>query len=86
MMAYYTERHGMRKPIDKTYDISIQAYALLFQCCEKYKDTIAWKYPEKCPDGYGCCGLNYEQFDIDLRYEIPNLFRDDEFYNCYRFL
>lgn len=40
-MAYYTERHGMRKPIETTYDISIQAYALLFQCCEKYKDTIA---------------------------------------------
>ena len=76
-MAYYTERHGMRKPIETTYDISIQAYALLFQCCEKYKDTIAWKYPEKCPDGYGCCGLDYEQLDIDLRYEIPNLFRDD---------
>ena len=38
-MAYYTERHGMRKSIETTYDISVQAYALLFQCCEKYKDT-----------------------------------------------
>lgn len=28
-MAYYTERHGMRKPVAKTYDISIEKYALL---------------------------------------------------------
>ena len=31
-MAYYTERHGMRKPVAKTYDISIEKYALLLHC------------------------------------------------------
>lgn len=76
-MAYYTERHGMRKPVEKTYEISIQMYSLLFQCCEKYKDTLAWKYPVNCPDGYGCCGIDSEQFNIDLSFEIPNLFRID---------
>lgn len=75
-MAYYTERHGMRKPVVKTYDISIEKYALLFHCCEKYYNNLAWKYPAQCPDGQGCCGLDQEQFELDLRYEIPSLFRD----------
>ncbi len=78
-MTYYTERHGMRKPIDKTNVISIQMYSLLFQCCEKYKDTLAWKYPLYCPDGYGVCGIDNEQFNNDLSFEIPNLFRIDGF-------
>lgn len=76
-MAYYTERHGMRRPVAKTYDISIEKYALLFHCCEKYYNNLAWKYPAQCPDGQGCCGLDYEQFRLDLRYEIPTLYRDD---------
>lgn len=75
-MAYYTERHGMRKAVAKTYDISIEKYVLLFHCCEKYYNNLAWKYPAQCPDGQGCCGLNQEQFELDLRYEIPTLFRD----------
>ena len=76
-MAYYTERHGMRRPVAKTYDITIEKYALLFQCCEKYYDNIAWKYPAQCPDGQGCCGIDQEQFSLDLKYEIPTLYRDD---------
>lgn len=76
-MAYYTERHGMRRPVAKTYDITVEKYALLFQHCEKYYDNIAWKFPAQCPDGQGCCGLDYEQFQLDLRYEIPTLYRDD---------
>lgn len=75
-MAYYTERHGMRKPIAKTYEISIEKYALLFRCCEKYYNNLAWKYPAQCPDGHGCCGIDHEQFRLDLRYEIPTLYRD----------
>lgn len=76
MMEYYTQRHGMRHPIDKTSDISVEKYALLFRCCQKYYDNIAWKYPEQCPDGAGCCGINYEALTLDLKYEIPTLFRN----------
>ena len=76
-MAYYTERHGMRRPVAKTYDISIEKYALLLHCCEKYYNNLAWKYPEQCPDGHGCCGIDHEQFRMDLRYEIPTLYRDN---------
>lgn len=75
-MAYYTERHGMRRPVAKTYDISIEKYALLLHCCEKYYNNLAWKYPEQCPDGHGCCGIDFEQLRLDLRYEIPTLYRD----------
>ena len=75
-MAYYTERHGMRRSVAKTYDISIEKYALLLHCCEKYYNNLAWKYPAHCPDGQGCCGIDHEQFRLDLQYEIPTLFRD----------
>ena len=40
-MGYYTERHGLRKPIQKTYEISYEMYAVLFDCCEKYLENIA---------------------------------------------
>lgn len=61
-MAYYTERHGMRRPATKIYDISIEKYALLFHCCEKYYNNLAWKYPAQCPDGQGCCGLDHATY------------------------
>lgn len=75
-MAYYTERHGMRRTVAKTYDISIEKYALLLHCCEKFYNNLAWKYPEQCLDGHGCCGIDFEQLSLDLRYEIPTLYRD----------
>lgn len=75
-MSYYTERHGMRKPSSRTYRITPQMYGLLLKCCEKYFNNIAWKYPEQCPDGHECCGLDQGQFDSHLKYEIPSLFRD----------
>ena len=65
-MAYYTERHTMREPVKKTYDISVDVYTLIFQCCEKYYNNLAWKYPDQCPDGYGCCGLDLEKLNLPL--------------------
>ena len=75
-MSLYTERHGMRKPIEQTSIISIEMYALLFDCCTKYYDYIAWKYPAECPDGNGCCGLDHEKFSNELTFEIPTIYRD----------
>lgn len=76
-MEYFTQRHGMRRPIAKTSEITIEKYALILQCCEKYYDNIAWKYPELCPDGNACCGINLEALSLDMKYEIPSLFRND---------
>ena len=77
-MSYYTERHGMRVPIDTTYDRSIKAYSVLLDCCEKYYEFLAWKYPEYCPDSPDrsiCCGTDLTMFNEDMEYEIPTLFR-----------
>lgn len=77
-MELYTQRHGMRKPIEKTYDISIEVYTLLFKCCDKYKVNLAAKFPLECADGYGCCGIDEHALDIDLKYAIPGLFRTED--------
>ena len=74
-MSLYTERHGMRVPIVQTTSITGDMYSLLFDCCAKYYEYIAWKYPEECPDGRGCCGLNDEKMNIDMKFRIPSLYR-----------
>ena len=75
-MSYYTERHGMRVPVERTEIITYEMYSLLFDCCERYFDNIAWKYPEECPDGNGCCGLDISKLSIAMKFEIPALFQD----------
>lgn len=75
-MALYTERHGMREPIKYKSVITVEMYKLLFDCCEEFHDNIAWLYPEKCPDGQDCVGLNTHKFNDYLKYKIPTLFRD----------
>ena len=47
------------------------------RCCEEYYDNIAWKYPDECEDGRGCCGLDKWQLASEMRYEIPTLFISD---------
>lgn len=76
-MSLYTERHGTRCSINKTYTISITMYALLFDCCSRYFEYLAWKYPEICNDGNGICGLDFAKFSDDMEFEIPTLFRYD---------
>lgn len=76
LMSYYTERHGMRTPVERTSTISKDMYALIFACCEKHNNNIAWLWPDECLDGQGCCGLDYVKFNSALRFEIPTLYRD----------
>jgi DNA-dependent RNA polymerase auxiliary subunit epsilon len=66
----------MRKPIEHTSTITVEMYALLIDCCEKYYENLAWLFPNMCPDGHGCSGLDYEKFDNILTFEIPTLYRD----------
>ena len=73
-MSYYTERHGKRSPIEKTYKITPDRYALLLDCCKTYLNHIAWKFPENCPDGKGICGIDFDKLRTTLKYEIPNLY------------
>ena len=76
-MSYYTERHGLRASVERTETITYEMYALIFDCCERYFENIAWKYPEECPDGNGCCGLDIGKLSIALKFEIPTLFQNE---------
>ena len=77
-MSYYTERHGLRKPVEKTYDIDVEKYGLLMGCCEQFFDNLAWRYPKDCNDGRGCCGVDKFQLAEQVKYDIPDLYIDDE--------
>lgn len=76
-MSLYTERNGMRKPVEKTYTVTIKEYSLFYDCCARYFDNLGWKYPEECQDGFVCCGMDFSMFNQDMEYEIPTLFRRD---------
>jgi len=80
-MALFTERHGMRKQIERTSIITIDMYSMLFDCCNKYYDNLAWLFPAQCHDGFGCYGIDLEKFNVDLKYEIPNLYRNIQYGN-----
>jgi len=74
-MSLFTERNGMRNAVEKTTTITVDMYCLLFNCCERYYDNIAWRYPQECPDGSVCCGLDLQMFNSYMKFEIPNLYR-----------
>lgn len=79
-MAYYSERHGMRKQREKTYDVSIEVYNLILEIIDRYLINLAWKFPERCPDNDSIiCGINLEKLHRDLRLEIPELFDNNGF-------
>ena len=76
-MSYYTERHGLRKSVEQTYDIDIDKYGLLLGCCEQYFENLAWKYPKECEDGRGCCGVDKLKLAKQIIFEIPDLYLDE---------
>lgn len=75
-MALFTERNGMRTPLAHTAIITIEAYSLLWDVCDRFLEYLAWKFPEPCADGFPCCGLDKEKLETALKYKIPTLFRD----------
>lgn len=70
-MGYYSERNNLRRAITKTYAITIPMYRMIFDCCKRYFENIAWKYPLDCPDGRGCSGLDEDKLSDALLFEIP---------------
>ena len=79
IMALFTERHGMRKQIERTSIINIEMYSLLFDSCKNYYDNLAWLFPAQCTDGLGCYGIDLDKFNILLKFEIPNLYRNTHY-------
>lgn len=73
MDKLYTERHHLRESKTKTSYIDDESYAVLYDCCEKYKENLSWKYPEYCSDFPNLiCGLNDDAFRLVLSKAIPD--------------
>lgn len=79
-MELYTERNGMRAPIEKTDSIGIEIYSLLFRCCQKYKKNLTHMFPLHCHHEF--TNSNYLTFDEDtfenrVKVRIPALYQDE---------
>lgn len=79
-MSLYTERHGMRKPLEKTYFMSRDMYALLFDCCEKYKKNLTHIFTMNCHHDFtdsDYIDFNEQGFITRIKVKIPSLFQDE---------
>lgn len=76
----FTERHGIRAPIEKTYLISLEMYSLLFECCNKYKKNLTNLFPLYCHHDF--TDSDYLAFDEKgfinrIKVRIPALFKNE---------
>jgi len=79
-MSYYTERHGLRAPIEKTYDITVDMYAVIIDCCEKYYKNLTHLFTLKCHDDFTTrdyLAFNQNAFQNRMKSKIPALFCDE---------
>lgn len=79
-MELYTERNGMRAPIEKTNSIGIEIYSLLFKCCQRYKKNLTHMFPLHRHHEF--TNSNYLTFDEDtfvnrVKVRIPALYQDE---------
>lgn len=82
-MNLYTERHGLRKPIACTSEISPEVYTLLLDICQKYYKNLThmFKLQQHCSfvnEDY--IEFNRSQFETRMTIKIPNIFRDENGY------
>ena len=79
-MELYTERHGIRKPIEKTYTINTDMYSLLLDCCLKYKKNLTHIFKQTCYDSFtnaDYIDFNEKEFYTRIKIKIPSLYRND---------
>lgn len=75
MKELFTERHRLREPKMSTTYIDDESYVILYDCCERYKDNLAWKFPDYCSDFPNLvCGLNENAFRLVLDKAIPGFY------------
>lgn len=80
-MSYYTERHGLRKPIERTSIISKEMYSLLLNCCEKHYKNLTHLFPQKCHDDFTAkdyMTFGEKPFQNRLKIKIPALFCNED--------
>lgn len=75
----FTERHGIRAPIEKTYLINSEMYYSLFNCCNKYKKHLTSLFSLQCHDDF--TDSDYLTFDEKgftnrIKVKIPALFKN----------
>ncbi|MEG0857893.1 MAG: hypothetical protein RSG52_15620 [Terrisporobacter sp.] len=78
-MKLYTERRGIRKPLEKTYSINRDMYSLLLDCCKKYQKNLTHIFTLNCHHDF--TDSDYVAFDekgfvTKIKIKIPSLFRD----------
>ena len=79
-MNLYTERHGIRAPIEKTYTINTDMYALLIDCCKRFYKNLTWLFTQNCHNDFTASdylAFNQQTFDNRIKIKIPALFRDE---------
>lgn len=79
-MELYTERHGIRAPLEKTYLINRDMYSLLLNCCKRYQKNLTHIFTLNCYHDF--TNSNYVAFDekgfiTRIKIKIPALFRDE---------
>lgn len=79
-MNLYTERHGLRKPIASTSEISKEVYTLLLDTSQKYYKNLThiFKLQQHCSFvGQDYIEFNRSQFENRMAIRIPNILRDE---------
>lgn len=79
-MKLYSERHGIRAPLEKTYNINRDMYSLLLDCCKRYQKNLTHIFTLNCHHGF--TDSDYIKFDEQgfitrIKIRIPSLFRDE---------
>lgn len=79
-MRLYSERHGVRAPLEKTYTINKDMYSLLLDCCKRYQKNLTHMFTLHCHHDF--TDSDYVAFDekgytTRVKIRIPALFRDE---------
>lgn len=79
-MKLYTERHGIRAPLEKTYSVNRDMYSLLYDCCMKYQKNLTHIFTLNCHHDF--TDSDYVAFDekgfmTRIKIRIPSLFRNE---------
>ena len=79
-MKLYTERHGIRAPLKKTYSINRDMYSLLLDCSKRYQKNLTHIFTLSCHHDF--TDSDYVAFDekgfiTRIKIRIPSLFRDE---------
>lgn len=79
-MHLYTERYGIRAPLNKTYFINLDMYSLLLDCCNKYKKNLTHIFTLNCYDAFtdsNYVSFNEKIFRTKIKIRIPSIFLDE---------